>query len=124
MVVMVAILAVVVACRVGKVQVGIDQDGDTVTMSPGNQLLVSLPGNPSTGFRWSVVEIPDELLARVGDVEFQSKSNPTLLGSGGVEVLSFDVLRRGKGTLRLKYSRPWEHDIPASKEVVFHLESR
>lgn len=110
-------------CDFANTRAGLEMDGKTVVVKHNGHLVVSLPSNAGTGFRWAVVELPEDLLRREGTGEFV-KDRVDQPGAAGVEELRFTVLRRGKGRLRLSYSRPWEHNVPAGKEVAFEIESR
>ncbi|MCX7751140.1 MAG: protease inhibitor I42 family protein [Candidatus Bipolaricaulota bacterium] len=83
-------------------------DGPTVSLRVGENLMVALPGNPTTGYRWEVREEP-ACLGRVPGPEYRSASD--LIGGGGTFFFRYKAVTPGAGSLQLVYRRPWE-DLP------------
>ena len=93
-----------------EVKAGIDNNGHEMQLKKGQTLVVTLEGNPTTGYSWEVAEPLDEqVLRQVGEAEFKQESNA--LGAGGVQVLRFEAVNAGQITLKLVYHRPWEKDV-------------
>ncbi len=89
-------------------------DGDTVTLAPGDGLNVSLTGNPTTGYLWEVSgDLDAAILKPVGDPGFQKESG--LIGAGGVQTNQFEAVGPGQTLLTMIYHRPWEKDTPPEK---------
>lgn len=85
--------------------------GKTVELNPGDRLVISLPGNPTTGFNWESQPAPDSsVLKQVGEAEFKADSNR--VGSGGTVTLTFDAAAPGQVALTLVYHRAWETGVP------------
>ena len=94
-------ITVLVAAAV--IGIGPPQNNTTVRVRPGAALVVRLPGNATTGFRWSVAHAPAGLpLTSARYVP----TKPVRLGSGGTFVFRF--VAHGGGRLLLVYRRPWE----------------
>ena len=81
--------------------------GTQVNMQIGEQMTVTLDGNPSTGYTWEAKDLDATMFQQVGDPVFIS-SNPGMVGSGGSLTLTFKALTAGKAVLTLIYHRPWE----------------
>ena len=93
-----------------EVKAGIDDNGREMQLKKGQTLVVTLEGNPTTGYSWEVAEPLDEqVLRQAGEAEFKQESDA--LGAGGVQVLRFEAMNAGKTTLKLVYHRPWEKDV-------------
>ena len=89
-------------------------NGDTVFVKVGNQFVVALDGNPSTGYTWEVEDLDTNIIQQVGKTSFKS-NNTGLVGAGGTLTLTFRVLKAGTTNLVLVYHRPWETNVqPAS----------
>ena len=86
--------------------------GSTQTMQVGQQLRLSLDSNPTTGYQWTVDDIPAPL-AQSDEATFTASSGA--IGSGGTEVWTFVARAAGQGTLKLKYSRSFEATTPPVK---------
>lgn len=94
----------------GPVAIDKDDNGKTIALSVGQTLLVSLPANPSTGYDWTVTgALPPQLRASADS--FDASGTPGVVGAGGTQVLSYDVVRAGSGRLALGYARPWEKGV-------------
>lgn len=97
-------------CGQQKVALTAAHKGSQVEVAVGQQILVTLDGNPSTGYSWEVKDLDTSLLEQVGEAEFESRA-PSLLGSGGTLTLTFKALQAGTTTLTLVYRRPWETEV-------------
>lgn len=75
----------------------------------GEDFSVSLEGNPSTGYIWSLSEEPDTGLISLASKDiFDSGDMP---GAPAMQVFNFDALAEGSTELKFEYSRPWETDV-------------
>jgi inhibitor of cysteine peptidase len=107
------------AAAVGTVTVGPAANGTTVRLHVSDRLVVRLPGNPTTGYRWSALRVPAPLhvLSSV-----YVPSQPKRLGQGGTYVFRF-AAGRGSGTLKLVYRRPWETKTPPLRTFTLTVRS-
>lgn len=100
--------------------------GGQVEARVGQILILTLESNPTTGFRWEVVETKDSALRQSDEAEFRvaSESDPPPVGAGGVEVFRFEAVQIGETLLELVYHRPWEKGVEPletfSLQVVVH----
>ncbi len=93
-----------------EVKASIDDAGREMQLKKGQTLVVTLEGNPTTGYSWEVAEPLDEqVLRQAGEAEFKQESEA--LGAGGVQILRFEAVNAGTITLKLVYHRPWEKDV-------------
>jgi len=84
---------------------------------------VRLPSNPSTGYRWALIEPATGLLTLM-DHGFTAAST-TMLGAPGEERWTFKAVRVGTGELRFEYRRPWEPpDVPPAQRTRFEVQVR
>ena len=91
---------------------GVDDSGATVTLEPQQELVISLEGNPTTGFSWAGGDIDEAVLAPVGEPEYTPTSTgSTLVGGGGTYTLRFQAVAAGETMLRLVYARSWESGV-------------
>ncbi|HEY5271277.1 MAG TPA: protease inhibitor I42 family protein [Anaerolineales bacterium] len=84
--------------------------GSQVEVKVGEQIVITLDGNPSTGYTWEAKDLDTTMFEQVGDSTFNS-SNPGLVGSGGTLTLTFKALKAGSASLTLVYHRPWETGV-------------
>ena len=78
----------------------------------GQALALNLPGNPSTGYAWTVAITDEHALTQMGAVEtYQATQVPNRLGAPATHVVQLRATRTGQSDLRLVYRRPWQSDL-------------
>ncbi len=83
--------------------------GQTIEAAVGQEVVVRLKGNPTTGFRWEVEAVEGEAVEPRGEVAYEPP-HTARLGAGGTFVARFQAARQGEATLAMRYVRPWEKD--------------
>ena len=84
----------------------------TINATTGEFLVVSLEGNPTTGYTWEVEELNEQVLQQVGDIAFvQDYAEPGFVGVPGVQIATFEVVGAGNATINMVYHQPWETDV-------------
>lgn len=96
-----------------------DNDG-SIQVAAGSQLVVELPGNPTTGYAWQVTANDESILLPTG-YAFTPDSAAT--GAGGMEKFTFHVMAPGAVSLALANSRPWETDVPPAQTFAVAVEA-
>lgn len=92
-------------------------NGKTVTVQVNRRIEISLKGNPTTGYRWSVAGLSSNTVEQVGDVDYhRDEAGKHLVGSGGVFVATIKAVSPGKTIVHLEYRRPWERDVPPAEK--------
>ena len=91
-----------------------------LTVRSGENFELVLPSNPSTGYRWMLVE---ELDANVVELLSQDyiAQQPIMPGSGGVDVWTMRAVNSGDATIMLGYYPPG-NDIEPAETVIFSIE--
>jgi inhibitor of cysteine peptidase len=97
-----------------QVNLVVSDNGENVRLFAGQELIIQLDGNPTTGYTWETKDLDTNMFMQVGDARFTS-SDPKLVGSGGTQTLTLKVLNAGTSTLTLIYHRPWEKDVKPAK---------
>ncbi len=96
------------------------QSGTNVELAPGQTLLVRLPSNPATGYRWVYVEPKDAVLKVDGPSTYEAaQSAGSTVGAGGTEIWKLAPLKAGRQQLRFEYRRPWEQDVAPSQVATY-----
>ena len=91
------------------VEIGPDDNGRQVELKTGQELVITLEANPTTGYSWDADPQPETILQAAGEPEFESQSE--MVGAGGTQIMRFEAVEAGEGTLTLIYHRPWEKDV-------------
>lgn len=94
-----------------------ENNGQTISVAAGSEIVVKLEGNITTGYSWSVQNLDAQYLHQQGEEEYKSDSD--LIGAGGISTFTFKTIHSGQTTLKLIYSRPFEKDTPPEK--VFEI---
>ena len=103
-----------------KIKITKVDNGKTIEVKVGGEIVVELDGNPSTGYTWETKDLDTRLVQQVGETAFKS-SNPGLIGSGGTLTLSYRALKAGKAILTLIYHRPWETKVAPQATLMVTL---
>jgi inhibitor of cysteine peptidase len=101
------LLIVIVTCLVsgciGQVET-YDDPGQTIDIGVGQQFVIALGSNPTTGYSWQ--ESYDETMLKL--VKWNYEEEEGLVGDGGVEYFRFKALKAGETEITLVYEQPWE----------------
>lgn len=93
--------------------------GDDISVRQGDEFVVALPANPSTGYQWTAADDPDVLFESSHQVP-----GGTQPGAPGTQELSFRAEHTGRSTLKLVYSRSFEPGVPPAKTATFPVTVR
>jgi inhibitor of cysteine peptidase len=102
-----------------------DDAGNAVELQQGQELIVRLAGNPSTGYEWQMSQSGlGGLEEATGSPAFESDlpEGENRPGAGGTEVWNFTARATGQLNLSFEYKRSWEQDVPATKTVSYVVE--
>ena len=103
-----ALLFALTACG-NKVSISSEANLSKIVLEKGQVLVLKLATNPTTGYDWEIVGLDSAILQQKGDVAY--KSDSALIGSGGVDIWTFEAVKSGQTHLSLTYHRSWEKDI-------------
>ena len=93
-----------------------DDNGHALTLAVGDEVELSLAGNPSTGYQWELKAKGGPVCELVKD-DFEAPTGAP--GSGGVHRWQFRAVKPGSGKIALQYRRSWEEKAaPARKYQV------
>lgn len=73
----------------------------------GDELVLRLDSNATTGYQWSVSDASDNFSCDDGTY-MPDRNDKNLVGSGGITQFHITALKTGKGTLTFQYKRSWE----------------
>lgn len=101
-------------------------NGRQVELQKGQTLVITLESNPSTGYRWEVVESDESILRQMGEPEFKVSDprEPPPPGAGGLEIWRFEATNAGQMALELVYHRPWEEGEEPLETFSLHVTVR
>jgi inhibitor of cysteine peptidase len=98
--------------------------GKSITVHVGDEIIINLAENPTTGYGWAIDKMDDTVLV---------SQNPTFsstpggaIGSGGTRTFTFIAKQAGTVHLQLKLWRAWQGDssIIERYDITFQVQSR
>ena len=92
----------------------------SMTVTAGEEFDIRLPANPTTGFRWQVGSL-DENIVRLVDSRYE-RTAPDPLGAGGTTVFTFVGVEKGRGNISLVYVRPWEKGVAPARTADYSVD--
>jgi inhibitor of cysteine peptidase len=110
-------LALLAACASQPRQnVTVDKQSECpVQLKTGQNLILTLPSNPTTGYRWAIQDSAGSVLRSLSPEVYSNPEDAGLVGSAGQSTGRFQTFAAGNGRLRLTYSQPWAPEVPAVK---------
>jgi inhibitor of cysteine peptidase len=97
----------------GELTLGLADDGRAIDTQPGTLIVIELPENPTTGYRWSLRSDVEPVLIRKSD-HFERPADPAL-GAPGSRRLEFAASSAGKAAIVLWNWREWEGEGSVEK---------
>ncbi|MGF6489944.1 protease inhibitor I42 family protein [Pseudomonas frederiksbergensis] len=110
-------LALLSACATqSKHNVTVEKQSECpVQLNNGQNLILTLPSNPTTGYRWTIQDSAGGVLRGLSPEVFSNPEDAGIVGSAGLSTWRFQAFAAGTGRLRLTYSQPWAPEVPAVK---------
>jgi inhibitor of cysteine peptidase len=96
-----------------ELKLGKSDAGKSFDLAKGGTLEITLEGNPTTGYLWSLLSGNDGVLKPAGDYAYKQDAAPAgMVGVGGKFTFKFQAVGAGAAQLKFGYQRPWEKDVP------------
>lgn len=109
----------------GAVMITPESAGRTIELQSGQELLIRLPSNPATGYRWALAAAPADVLRLEGLPSFERNPNGANTSSApGFEIWRFTLARKGQQVLTFDYRLPWDGDAPPAHQLSFTVTVR
>ncbi len=87
-----------------------------IDLNIGQALTLTLPSNPSTGYRWQLQDGASTILGVLSPEVYSSNASDDMVGSAGQSTWRFRAKSAGEGHLLLVYQQPWAPgDTPAQR---------
>lgn len=105
------------------VTIGRSDAGRTLRVNAGEEVVVTLPSNRSTGFRWWMApEATEPLVALSATPAYKRDTAGDRVGAQGEETWRLFAFRPGTQQVLFEYRRSWERDVPPAETFSFMLE--
>jgi inhibitor of cysteine peptidase len=94
-------------------------NGKTLHLAVGRTAAISVAGNATTGYSWSLTKLEGTALEQAGSVEYTpDRARAGMVGTGGTSVARFRAVKSGQATITLGYARPWETGVAPAKSFT------
>ncbi|MFJ4348010.1 protease inhibitor I42 family protein [Pseudomonas sp. NPDC089401] len=77
----------------------------------GQTITLTLPSNPSTGYRWNVQDPAANVLHGLGPEVYSAPEDEGVVGSSGLSTWRYQATAAGEGHLVLVYQQPWAPQV-------------
>jgi inhibitor of cysteine peptidase len=99
------------------------ENGRRVDAEVGQDIVVRLASNPTTGYRWMLAPMRNAVVAVLGEPAFE-RHDEARVGAPGVEVWRLRAMTKGEAPLFFEYRRSWEKGVPPARTAAFTLSVR
>jgi inhibitor of cysteine peptidase len=103
-----------------------ESNGKEVAVNVGQNFIISLPENPTTGYVWRFVKVGNvernatPICSKMSDIFVPKHSTSSRVGTPGIHQWHFRADAPGAATLELQLVRPWDAGS-AKRSFVLHL---
>jgi predicted secreted protein len=96
-------------------EIEVRSSGEEVEASSGDRVVVRIPENATTGYRWVVDDVPGTLELEADELIPPETGRP---GAGGERCLTFAARGGGRARIELRLVRPWDGDAADRFELL------
>ncbi len=115
----------VISGKVANIKLDASADGTIQQLKKSEVLSITLESNPSTGYSWFATLSNQDILAQMGEPEYQAPAFDTatpIVGAAGTVTFFFQGADAGSATLTLEYMRTFEKDVNPEKTITITVE--
>ena len=97
----------------------------TINTTVGDEIIITLAGNASTGYSWQFTSSNGTLFKTLGEAYTPNKHPTGLIGVSGKFTYKIKTLKKGTFSIIARYYRPWENFDPIKDkhyEFIFNVE--
>lgn len=92
-----------------------NKNNSIVALRVGDQIEISLPGNPTTGYEWKIRAVDWKILEPLSEPDYAPEGEA--LGAGGRYTLRLKAIATGESLVEMVYRRPFNaQEIPSVDE--------
>jgi predicted secreted protein len=119
---MVVLLGVSATVFGDKIKLSEKHDGQTVITKVGDEIVLRLSGNPTTGYQWMLDDIAGKSVTPDGIIEYEPIDSDKRVGAGGFFIARFNAVKTARTAFKLVYLRPWEKDKEPAEVFLVTLD--
>jgi predicted secreted protein len=100
-----------------------ESSGQRFDVEVGQEVIVRLASNRTTGYQWTLADSRSALMAVVGEPQYEPPAQ-THLGVGGTETWRLKAMTKGQVALVFEYRRPLDKVLPPARTASFTFLAR
>lgn len=85
----------------------VEGEGYSAQVVNGNELILDLDANPTTGYSWMITSVPEQFSSDY-DNYIQDEAEEDMTGVGGTQEYHIIALNDGTGIMTLEYKQDWD----------------
>ena len=89
-----------------------------VSVKAGQEFLIALPSNPTTGYSWTAKSSNGNVTVYGAAYQAPAKAMP---GAGGQQIFVSAANKVGSATITFSYARPWEKGKKPARTMTFSV---
>ena len=87
------------------------QSACPLVLKTGQNLILTLPSNPTTGYRWTIQDSAGGVLRSLSPEVYSNPEDAGVVGAAGQSTWRFQAFTAGSGRLRLTSQQPWAPEV-------------
>jgi inhibitor of cysteine peptidase len=92
-----------------------------VTVKVGQEFLIAIPGNPTTGYSWTGKSANANITVWGSAYQGPSATGKPLMGAGGQQIFVCAANKVGSAVLTFSYGRPWQKGVKPARSMTFNV---
>ena len=88
-----------------------EQSDCPMQLHTGQNLTLTWPSNPTTGYRWAIQDSAGGVLRSLGPEVYSNPEDAGVVGAAGQSTWRFQAFTAGSGRLRLTSQQPWAPEV-------------
>ena len=88
-----------------------EQSDCPMQLHTGQNLTLTLPSNPTTGYRWAIQDSAGGVLRAISPEVYSNPEDAGVVGAAGLSTWRFQAFAAGTGRLRMTSQQPWAPEV-------------
>jgi predicted secreted protein len=92
-----------------------------VSVTAGQEFLIAIPGNPTTGYSWTGKSSNATVTVWGSAYQGPSATVKQKMGAGGQQIFVCKANNPGTAQITFSYARPWQKGVKAARTMTFSV---
>lgn len=90
-----------------------------VSVTAGQEFLIALPSNPTTGYSWTAKSSSGAVTVWGSAYQAPVATAKPLMGAGGEQIFVCNANKPGTAQITFSYTRPWQKGVKPARTMTF-----